>query len=275
MVLVMWLIAAMGITVGGALALAREEVVLASSRLGQAQAFALGKGIARLAVLERAEAHTTGDQDADPDPASFARVFKTRYEVDGLVISAAVYPATGFVSVAESDPAVWRQLLSAMSGLNQGSAAALAEQIVASEIAVKHAAGSGPVGGFQYFSRNKAARAAIYVEQLLEVPGMSRAVYDRIRFNISPFNIRSGVDVTAAPPDIRAVFSNAGQPEADSSLAAHSRSNSSGYYCVEIKVYSSSSTGFVQRVWVKSHATANVPVVSLARIENPQYFKAM
>ena len=56
--LVMWLVAAMSITVSGALALAREEIGLASSRLGEAQAFALGKGIARLAVMDRARAQT-------------------------------------------------------------------------------------------------------------------------------------------------------------------------------------------------------------------------
>ena len=44
----MWIVAAMSITVGGALALAREEIGLASSRLGEAQAFALAKGIADL-----------------------------------------------------------------------------------------------------------------------------------------------------------------------------------------------------------------------------------
>ena len=54
LVLVMWLVAAMAITVGGALALSREEVSLASSRLGEAKVYALGKGIARLAVLDRA-----------------------------------------------------------------------------------------------------------------------------------------------------------------------------------------------------------------------------
>ncbi|MGB2192915.1 MAG: hypothetical protein ACPH3A_10110, partial [Luminiphilus sp.] len=75
LVLVMWLIAAMGITVGGALALAREEIGLASSRLGEAQAFVLGKGIARLAVLDRARAQTEADENGDPDPAGLARIF--------------------------------------------------------------------------------------------------------------------------------------------------------------------------------------------------------
>ena len=47
LVLVMWLVAAMAITVGGALALARDEVNLASARLGEAQTVVMGKGIAR------------------------------------------------------------------------------------------------------------------------------------------------------------------------------------------------------------------------------------
>ena len=69
-VLVMWLVAAMSITVSGALALAREEIGLASSRLGEAQAFALGKGIARLAVMDRARAQTAVDENGDLDPGA-------------------------------------------------------------------------------------------------------------------------------------------------------------------------------------------------------------
>ena len=90
MVLVMWLVAAMSIMVGGALALAREEIGLASSRLGEAQAFALGKGIARLAVLDRARAQTAVDENGDPDPAGLSRVFMARYEIDALTVSATV-----------------------------------------------------------------------------------------------------------------------------------------------------------------------------------------
>ena len=90
MVLVMWLVAAMSITVGGALALAREEISLASSRLGEAQAFALGKGIARLAVLDRAKAQTAVDENGDPGPAGLSRVFTSRYEIDDLTVSATV-----------------------------------------------------------------------------------------------------------------------------------------------------------------------------------------
>ena len=111
-VLVMWLVAAMSITVSGALALAREEIGLASSRLGEAQAFALGKGIARLAVMDRARAQTAVDENGDLDPGGPSRVFRSRYEIDDFTVSATVYPASGFVSVAESDPAVWQQLLS-------------------------------------------------------------------------------------------------------------------------------------------------------------------
>ena len=81
-VLVMWLVAAMSITVSGALALAREEIGLASSRLGEAQAFALGKGIARLAVMDHARAQTAVDENGDLDPGGPSRVFRSRYEID-------------------------------------------------------------------------------------------------------------------------------------------------------------------------------------------------
>ncbi len=145
LVLVMWLVAAMAITVGGALALARDEVNLASARLGEAQTFVIGKGIARLAVLDRARARTATNDDGEVDQAALTRVFKTQYELDGFRIAATVYPASGFVSIAEADPDVWQQLLAGVGALDEGSAASLAQQIVETELEAT-SAGSGPCG---------------------------------------------------------------------------------------------------------------------------------
>ena len=270
LVLVMWLIAAMGITVGGALALAREEVGLASSRLGEAQAFALGKGIARLAVLDRARAQTAVDENGDPDPAGQTRVFKARYEIDDLTVSATVYPASGFVSVAESDPEVWQQLLSGLGGMDNGTAAILAEQIVNSEVETTASAGSGPASSFQFYSRHRQARSAVYVEQLLGIEGMNRAVYDRIRPSISPFNVGSGVDPAVAPPEMQAAFGAQDDDEADLYGAGPDPRDASGYYCVEIEVSASPSERFVQRVWVESRGSDEFSAVRLTRIEKPR-----
>lgn len=271
MVLVMWLVAAMSITVGGALALAREEIGLASSRLGEAQAFALGKGIARLAVMDRARAQTAVDENGDPDPAGLSRVFMSRYEIDDLTVSATVYPASGFVSVAESDPAVWQQLLSGAGGMDNVAAATLAEQIVNSELRTTASAGSGPPGSFQFYSQYRRARSAIYVEQLLGIEGMNRAVYDRIRPSISPFNVGSGVDPAVAPPEMLAVFGASRKKEEAGFLGNKPEPrDASGYYCVEIEVSASSSERFVQRVWVESQGTDEFSAVRLTRIEKPR-----
>jgi len=271
MVLVMWLVAAMSITVGGALALAREEIGLASSRLGEAQAFALGKGIARLAVMDRARAQTAVDENGDPDPAGLSRVFMSRYEIDDLTVSATVYPASGFVSVAESDPAVWQQLLSGAGGMDNVAAATLAEQIVNSELRTTASAGSGPPGSFQFYSQYRRARSAIYVEQLLGIEGMNRAVYDRIRPSISPFNVGSGVDPAVAPPEMLAVFGASRKKEEAGFLGNKPEPrDASGYYCVEIEVSTSPSERFVQRVWVESQGTDEFSAVRLTRIEKPR-----
>ena len=267
--LVMWLVAAMSITVGGALALAREEIGLASLRLGEAQAFALGKGIARLAVMDRARAQTAVDENGDPDPTGLSRVFMSRYEIDDFTVSATVYPASGFVSVAESDPAVWQRLLSAVGGMDNVAAATLAEQIVSSELEMTASAGLGPPGSFQFYARYRQPRSAVYVEQLLGVEGMNRAVYDRIRPSISPFNVGSGVDPAVAPPEMLAVF-GASKKEADLLSNEPDPRDASGYYCVEIEVSASPSERFVQRVWVESQGTDEFSAVRLTRIEKPR-----
>ena len=270
MVLVMWLVAAMSITVGGALALAREEIGLASSRLGEAQAFALGKGIARLAMLDRARAQTAVDENGDPDPAGLSRVFMSRYEIDDLTVSATVYPASGFVSVAESDSAVWQQLLSGIGGMDNDAAVTLAQQIVNSEVETTALAGSGPAGSFQFYSRHRQARSAVYVEQLLGIEGMNRAVYDRIRPSISPFNVGSGVDPAVAPPEVQAAFGASIKEEADLLANEPDPRDSSGYYCVEIEVSASPSERFVQRVWIESRGSDEFSAVRLTRIEKPR-----
>ena len=269
-VLVMWLVAAMSITVSGALALAREEIGLASSRLGEAQAFALGKGIARLAVMDRARAQTAVDENGDLDPGGPSRVFRSRYEIDNLTVSATVYPASGFVSVAESDPAVWQQLLSRVGGMDNVAAATLAEQIVNSELDTTASAGSGPPGSFQFYSRYRQARSAVYVEQLLVVEGMNRAVYDRIRTSISPFNVGSGIDPAVAPPEMLAVFRASRKKEADLLSNEPDPRDASGYYCVEIEVAASPSERFLQRVWVESRGSDEFSAVRLTRIEKPR-----
>ena len=271
LVLVMWLVAAMAITVGGALALARDEVNLASARLGEAQTFVIGKGIARLAVLDRARARAAANDDGELDQGALTRVFKTQYELDGFRIAATVYPASGFVSIAEADPEVWQQLLSGVGALDEGNAASLAQQIVETELEGS-GAGSGPTGSFQSYSRHRQSRSGVYVEQLLGVVGMNRAVYDRIRPNISPFNVGSGVDASAAPPEMRTAFGNA--TEDDSALDSGPKPDAeaaSGYYCVEIEVSSSPSEGFVQRIWVESRGSDAFSAVRLARVEKPRH----
>ena len=269
-VLVMWIVAAMSITVGGALALAREEIGLASSRLGEAQAFALAKGIARLAVLDRARAQRAINENGDLDPAGLSKVFMSRYEIDDFTVSATVYPASGFVSVAESDPAVWRQLLTGVGGMDNVAAATLAEQIVNSELERTASAGSGPPGSFQFYSRYRQARSAVYVEQLLGIEGMNRAVYDRIRSSISPFNVGSGVDPTVAPPEMLAAFGASRKVEADFLGNEPDPRDASGYYCVEIEVAASPSERFLQRVWVESRGSDEFSAVRLTRIEKPR-----
>ena len=271
LVLVMWLVAAMAITVGGALALAREEVNLASARLGEAQTFVIGKGIARLAVLDRARARTATDDQGEVDPSALNGIFKTQYELDGFRIEATVYPASGFVSIAEADPEVWQQLLSGVGALDEGSAASLAQEIVETELEAT-SAGSGPSGSFQSYSRHRQSRSGVYVEQLLGVEGMNRAVYDRIRPSISPFNVGSGVDAAAAPPEMRAAFGNGMEDEsALNSGPKPDAAAASGYYCVEIEVSTSSSEGFVQRIWVQSRGSDAFSAVRLARIEKPRH----
>ena len=172
--------------------------------------------------------------------------------------------------MAESDPAVWQQLLSAIGGMDNFAAATLAEQIVNSELETTASAGAGPPGSFQFYSRYRQARSAVYVEQLLGIEGMDRAVYDRIRPSISPFNVGSGVDPAVAPPEMLAAFGASRKKESDFLGNGPDPRDASGYYCVEIEVSPSPSERFVQRVWVESRGSDEFSAVRLTRIEKPR-----
>jgi hypothetical protein len=101
---------------------------------------------------------------------------------------------------------------------------------------------------------------------------MNRAVYDRIRSSISPFNVGSGVDAASAPPEMRAAFGDGlGEESAQGLGPKPDAAAASGYYCVEIEVSTSSSEGFVQRIWVESRGSEEFSAVRLARVEQPRH----
>jgi len=272
LVLVMWLVAAMGIVVGGALALARDEVALASARLSEAQAFAIGKGVARLAILDRARAQSGVGAGGEAEPATFSSVFRSEYQLDGFSVTATVYPASGFISLSETDAVVWQQLLTSMGLMDRLAAMTLAENIVGSEfeaIGPGRLGGGGDTNSFQFYSHAEQTKSALYVEQLLGIEGMQRAVYDRIRSSIAPSGVHSGVDSAASPPELAAAFADVDPGRGPAERVSASNQQNAGYYCVEIEVLASTSEGFVQRVWVESNGSENYSAVRIARLEKP------
>jgi hypothetical protein len=103
---------------------------------------------------------------------------------------------------------------------------------------------------------------------------MNRAIYDRIRPSISPFNVGSGVDAAASPPEMRAAFGGGLEDESMPDSGPESgAAAASGYYCVEIEVSTSPSEGFLQRIWVESRGSDEFSAVRLARVEKPRYKK--
>lgn len=268
LLLVLWLVAAMAVTVAGAMALAREEVSVTGSRLNEAKAFAIGKAVARLAILDRKGAIEQSDAIAADAPEAPGRVFSTRYLVDGLTVEAFVYPATGFVSLAESKPDIWSRLLVSLGGMNEADAKVLSDRIVESEM--RATAGGSARGSFA------AARAAAmfgagtgteYVEQLLGVEGMTRVVYDRVKRSISPFGSGGEPVLSDAPPELQSAFAS---PDGDPvETESQGGSDAGGSFCVEVKVTFSETEALSQRIWVQASDMADSGGIRLVRIERP------
>lgn len=265
LLLVLWLVAAMAVTVAGAMALAREEVSVTGSRLNEAKAFAIGKAVARLAILDRLEALESSAILEEDSTVQFGRVFSADYVIDGFTVRASVFPASGFVSLSEANAEIWAQLLVGLGGMSKAEAGQVAERIVETEMSAALGARRGGFGAI-FAARLNGAGGGQFVEQLLSVEGMSRDIYDRIRRSVSPFGGEGGVVSSDAPPELQSVF---GVANGEGMEQVSASDNQGGGFCVEVSFRLSKAEALSQRIWVQASDLSDAGGIQLVRVERP------
>lgn len=264
LVLVLWLVAALAVTVGAIVSVARGETDLMATRLSEARVHAVGRGIARLVMLDRAR--DLEQQSLFGDESSVATVFRQTYFVDGLSVNAAVYPSAGFVSIGEPDEEVWETLLTGVGGMDQQDAMILAPRIVDSGLS------AGAIGGgasnFSFAAiraRRQGGNLAGFAEQLLAVEGMTRGVYDRIRSSVAPFPAEGELDTAALAPELQDSFG--GDVAVQDALSFKADESQGGNFCVEIIMGPLDGSMFRQRVWVQSNGYTEDGSLQIVRVE--------
>ena len=215
--LLMWMIAGMSLLVTAVIHFAQDDIGLAERRLNEAREWSVARGLAMLAVRDATlapyaagvEADESVEQDVkqgeDGDSSGqIGHVFKKRYELEGYAGVAAVYPASGYISLNGGSEYELQRLFVAVGGATE-----LESQKMASGI-VDYRNGKSPTSAAMDDFLGFRSR-----EELLNVPGMRKSVYDRVKDYVQAYET-STLDVSRASRVLRAIF---GAGDAESSSA--------------------------------------------------------
>lgn len=273
---VVWMLAALSVLVASLASMSREEVGAVTGKVVSAKAFYLGKGAARLAMRDRANSLSAESQAFREDAAGDASPYSATYQFADARVAATVFPAAGFMSIATAESDAWVQFLSQLGGMDAGLARSVVSNLGEH---FENSVGNGSVlapdtSTFGGYARSYSGRGGqsdvFYVESLLGVEGMTRAVYDLIRRSVAPFRGAAAPNAALAPPELQAVF----QQDANSDTGTADAPAGSSFFCVELLMDFNGADRVSQRIWVDS-SNAAIGAVRLVRIERPVWVADM
>ena len=262
---VVWMLAALSVLVAALASMSREEVSAVNAKVVSAKAYYLGKGVARLAMRDRALNLMAEAQAFRPSgPDTNAGPYSTTYQFVDATVAATVFPADGFMSIATAESDAWVQFLNQLGGMDAGVARSVVSKL---DEHFENSVGNGSViapdtstfGGYARAYGGRGGQSSVFY-----VEGMTRAVYDRIRRSVAPFRGAAEPNAAVAPPELQAVFQQAG----DAEIGAADAPVGSSFFCVELLMDFNGADRVSQRIWVDS-SDAAAGAVRLVRIERP------
>lgn len=253
--LLLWMIAAMSLLVGGLVALSRHDVQLTALQLDQARVQAAATGIAHLAMRDLSTLVATGGNDG-------TRILQGEYQLNGMQLQVTIIPAAGLVSINSAEQPLLETLLHFAAGLSEDEAAMLALNIIDWR--------GGQYSELEQLDFVDDGRGFFRVEEeLLKVPGMNRDIYEAIY----PFvHAQAGgnpeLDLSAAPRGLLDLWPGGAAFVVD--FTAESRQDVApdgtapvqpafgvgGIFCVDVEVAVSENRVFRQRIWVDMSGSA-------------------
>ena len=169
--LLLWMIAGMSLTVAAVIHFARTDTGLAELRLTEAKARALGRGVALLALRERAMREQTSlysdEEGANPNADANGGLFTATYAFDDIwSATVTLRPANGYVSLNNASVTELSKLFIEIGEATPATAEAMADAVV------------------EYRETYPGFR---YREELLMIREPSKPLYDRVQSFVHPF----------------------------------------------------------------------------------------
>lgn len=268
--IVLWLVAALSMMAAGLASLSRDEVSSAATGSLLSKSFYLGKGVARVIMLDRRiAAQLDSGAQSNSDSTTKPGLFSARYTVDGVAVSATVFPASGFLSVSGAEGGVWADYLLGVAGLDETAASQLLTNMSLTPVGGGRDDGSvitvdtSTFGGLSRAYGSRGTGGTFYVETLLSVEGMTRELYDSIKRNIAPFRHAGTFNPAFAPTEIQAVLGMTDEP-----LENQTDVTGGNYFCVEVVMKFAGDDAFAQRIWVDTAGGAD-GALRFVRVERP------
>ena len=162
LVLLLVMLASLTLLVTGVTGHARLDTRLTQALVQRAQAGSLMEGYAHVVLRDMTRALSR-------EPAGPGGSFRKVYVVGDRRIEATVYPAAAFADPSAATPEFAAQLFQHVGGVSGGQARGLAERLVEYLSA-----------DVQGQARTAGQRRLIVIEDLLQVPGMRRDVYEKM-----------------------------------------------------------------------------------------------
>lgn len=253
----LWMLAGLSLLVAGVVSLSLSDVRATGLQLDQARAEAAAAGAAHLALRDLRIAQA----EAGFNPSS---VFTRQYRLGEAAATVRALPIAGFVGLNQAPAGLLQALFQYAGGLSAGGAEELARNVLEKR-GVQSGLGQSP----DDHDGGESPSPFMVVEDLLRVPGMTRSVYDRVRYavhvdaaggpGVDPLVAQAAVVQALAQGDSALVAFVLDRRQDDSPVdlvlpAGFNQeflaSGGSGVYCLEIDVRIREDRLLRQRIWV-------------------------
>ena len=269
--LVLWMLTALTVLAAGLVAMSREGTMSIDAKITSAKAFYLGKGAARLVMMDRAHQQSGEWAGASTtEDVKFDNIYTASYQFGDVEVIARVFPSSGFMLMPTGASESWVTFLSRVGGLDAASAAQVADRFESYFEENEYIGGgsepdTSTFGGYisAYSDGELGAGGGVsYVETLLGVEGVTREVYERIRRSVAPVAGSATPDPAFAPPELKAAF----QEGLEAPLAK--QNSNARYFCVELLMNFRGAEQMSQRIWVDGRGSIRGQS-KLVRVERP------
>ncbi|MBY4595847.1 type II secretion system protein GspK [Ottowia caeni] len=192
LIAVLWIVAALSLLVVGMSQTVRQQIRLVGTQNDEVRGQALGEAAVMLAL-----------QELQVTPERPRGLVQVNQQFDGVDMTVEVMPLGGLISLNGANALLLASAFKVATGMNASAAEALANELVAWR-------GEASDGGERRWFEA--------VEDLLLVPGVNYALYERVSPLFTTITRNAGVNPMAAPPEVLAVLAD-GNIERASNIA--------------------------------------------------------